>query len=140
VVSYLIGSKYSDYYEETIFDKTSEWLGYHELSATVEVVQPWGEAEVLVWTSSYLHDWGLCRIELYGDLSLNLVAGLSLDINGGITWKRDQLSLPKEGATPEETLLRRREVASDYSYWSGFGISYSFGSIYNNVVNPRFGN
>ena len=139
-IDYLIGGKYFDYYEETIFNKTSEFLEYQSLSVALEVVQPWGEAEAMVWTSNYLHDWGLYRIELYGDLSLNLVAGLSLDVNGGITWKRDQLSLSKEGASPEETLLRRREVASNYTYWGGFGISYSFGSIYNNVVNPRFGN
>ncbi|MBU8933031.1 MAG: hypothetical protein KOO62_03395 [candidate division Zixibacteria bacterium] len=139
-IDYLIGCKYFDYYEKTIYDKTSEFLEYQSLSVALEVVQPWGEAEAMVWTSNYLHDWGLYRIELYSDLSLNLVAGLSLDVYGGITWKRDQLSLSKEGASPEETLLRRREIASNYSYWGGFGISYSFGSIYNNIVNPRFGN
>lgn len=43
------------------------------------------------------------------------------------------------GATLEELLLRRSELASDYRYGFSVGLSYSFGSVYSNVVNPRFG-
>jgi hypothetical protein len=39
-----------------------------------------------------------------------------------------------------EVLLRLRELATEYSFDFGVGLSYTFGSIYNNVVNPRFGN
>jgi hypothetical protein len=52
----------------------------------------------------------------------------------------DQLALVKGGATREEILLKRKELASTYTYFTYFGLSYTFGSIYNNVVNPRFGN
>ncbi|NOZ55257.1 MAG: hypothetical protein GXO73_00510, partial [Calditrichaeota bacterium] len=51
----------------------------------------------------------------------------------------DQLSLPKKGASREEVLLRRRMLATTYSYFVSFGVSYTFGSIYTNIVNPRFG-
>lgn len=51
----------------------------------------------------------------------------------------DQLGLVKGGVTPEEVLLRRRELETQFSYYSSIGLSYTFGSIYNNVVNPRFG-
>jgi hypothetical protein len=51
----------------------------------------------------------------------------------------DQLSLTKEGATAEEVLLRQQQIASQYNYSFKVGFSYTFGSIYNNVVNPRFG-
>jgi len=50
----------------------------------------------------------------------------------------DQLSLPAGGATQEEILLHRQELETAYSYWGSMGISYTFGSIYNNIVNPRF--
>jgi len=30
-------------------------------------------------------------------------------------------------------------LATGYRYFATVGISYSFGSIFNNVVNPRFG-
>jgi hypothetical protein len=48
--------------------------------------------------------------------------------------------LVKAGATTEEVLLRRRELATQFQYFTSFGLNYTFGSIYNNVVNPRFGN
>ncbi|HET7604058.1 MAG TPA: hypothetical protein VFK36_13630, partial [Gemmatimonadales bacterium] len=52
---------------------------------------------------------------------------------------RDQLYLPAAGLTPEEILLQQQELATDYRYFISAGFSYSFGSIFNNVVNPRFG-
>ena len=52
---------------------------------------------------------------------------------------RDQLSLPRSSATDQEILLQRRELATEYQYSLSVGVSYTFGSIYNNVVNPRFG-
>ena len=50
----------------------------------------------------------------------------------------DQLNLNKSGASDEDILLQRRALESQYSYSMSVGLSYSFGSIYNNVVNPRF--
>jgi len=43
-----------------------------------------------------------------------------------------------KGASLEEILLRRRELETSYYYYFSIGLSYTFGSIYNNVVNPRF--
>ena len=37
-----------------------------------------------------------------------------------------------------EVLLRQRELATGYRFFVSGGISYRFGSIFNNVVNPRF--
>ena len=51
----------------------------------------------------------------------------------------DQLSLIKGEATLEQVLLRRTMLETNYSYYFSFGLSYTFGSIYSNVVNPRFG-
>jgi hypothetical protein len=50
------------------------------------------------------------------------------------------LSLRRGDASNEEILVRQRELATGYEYEFGFGISYTFGSIFNNVVNPRFRN
>jgi hypothetical protein len=36
-------------------------------------------------------------------------------------------------------LLRRKQLETSYNYYAYVGISYSFGSIFNNAVNPRFG-
>ena len=52
---------------------------------------------------------------------------------------RDQFYLRRAGATPEEILVRQRQLATGYRYYTQFSVSYSFGSIFNNIVNPRFG-
>jgi hypothetical protein len=50
----------------------------------------------------------------------------------------DQIGLPKSGASEEEVLLQLRQLATSYSYYINFGISYRFGSRINNIVNTRF--
>jgi len=45
----------------------------------------------------------------------------------------------KGDASLEEILLRRRMMETTYSYFALVGVSFTFGSIYTNVVNPRFG-
>ena len=45
----------------------------------------------------------------------------------------------KGGASLEEVLLQRRQLETTYNYFFQVGFSYSFGSIFSNVVNPRFG-
>ena len=42
-------------------------------------------------------------------------------------------------ASLEEVLLQRQELATEYRFFFSVGLSYSFGSIFSNVVNPRFG-
>ena len=72
-------------------------------------------------------------------MSLRIARGLSLNFEGSVSRVRDQLSLPRRDASPEEVLLRLRELQSDYELSFDIGIRYSFGSIFNNIVNPRFG-
>ncbi|MFA9453938.1 MAG: hypothetical protein ACERK6_08490, partial [Candidatus Aminicenantaceae bacterium] len=50
----------------------------------------------------------------------------------------DQLALPIGDASIDEVLLRRRELATDYDYSLSVGFRFTFGSVYSNVVNPRF--
>ena len=40
----------------------------------------------------------------------------------------------------EELYLNTRKLPTTFEYSGGIGLRFQFGSIYNNVVNPRFGN
>jgi hypothetical protein len=51
----------------------------------------------------------------------------------------DQIGLRKEGSSLEDVLLQQKQLATQYYYYISAGLTYTFGSIYNNVVNPRFG-
>jgi hypothetical protein len=127
------------YREETIYSKVKESLFGQSLEATLEVKEPWGTAEASIQGSHYFHNLKMNRLELSGEVSLRLFKGLSLTVDARYERVRDQLSLPKGELLLEEMLLRQRELATDYNYSFSVGLSYTFGSIYSNVVNPRFG-
>jgi hypothetical protein len=74
-----------------------------------------------------------------GEVSLRLARGRSVGAEVSASRIRDQLSLPARGATDEEILLRLRELQSGYQYSVSFNLTYTFGSIFSSVVNPRFG-
>jgi hypothetical protein len=138
-ILYAIGPRTLNYYEETLFGKTEETLVQHELSATYDQREQWGSLEARVEWSQYLHDLELSRLEADGEVSLRIARGLSVSAELNASRIRDQVSLPARGATPEEILLRLRELSSGYEYSFSFGLTYTFGSIFSSVVNPRFG-
>jgi len=127
------------YQEETIYLKTKEHLWSEDLSITLELKEKWGTISASLEGSHYFHDLSKYHAQLYGEVSLRLYKGLSLDILGSGSRIHDQLSLPKMGASFEDVLLMRKQLATSYEYYFSIGISYTFGSIYSNVVNPRFG-
>ena len=91
--------------------------------------------------SHYLDDINKNRLKLFTRVSVRLFKGFTLRVMGSVEIIHDQLSLAKEsGASREDVLLRQSQQATQYDYWGNVGITYTFGSIYNNVVNPRFGN
>ena len=137
---YSIGYNAAHYIDTTIYDKIKEAHPQQSITTAYEVVQKWGTIDVSLEYSNYLHDWSLNNLSLYGRFELRIAKGLSLNMGGGASLIHDQLGLVKGGATTEEVLLRRKEIATQFSYFTNFGFSYTFGSIYNNVVNPRFGN
>ncbi len=138
-LDYQVSFRTIKYYEETIYDRITESRWLESIWATLEFIQPWGSWETQASFSHFLHDFSKNRIELWGNLSLRIVKGLSLSLDGGYSKIHDQIGLPKGEATQEEVLLRRAQLETSYSYWASVGLSYSFGSIYSDIVNPRFG-
>ena len=139
-ILYSIGYNYSDYTDTTIYDKTNEGHFQQSINLAYEVVQKWGSIDVNLNYSNYLYDWSKNNLSLSGFMDLRIAKGLSVSFGGGASLIHDQLGLVKGGATAEEVLLRRKELATQFQYFTSFGLSFTFGSIYNNVVNPRFGN
>jgi len=136
---YRLGFSAVKYREETIYEKTSENVWGQSLSAILEVKQKWGTASAALTGSHFFHDFSKNRLRLSADLSLRLIKGLNFNIDGSYSIIHDQISLPRGGSTLDEILLRRRELETTYNYRFSVGLSYTFGSIYSKVVNPRFG-
>jgi hypothetical protein len=136
---YRLGVEHVRYHEETLFGKLEETLPRHALDVTFEQRERWGSLEASLEGSQYLHDATKYRFEADGEVSWRVVRGLSISAEVMASRIRDQLSLPRRGATPEEIFLRLRELQSGYQYGLQFSLTYSFGSIFSSVVNPRFG-
>lgn len=139
-VDYSVGVSRAAYYEVTLFGTLRDTLARQELSATLDQRQPWGTLEARVEWSQYLRDLSLTHLEFRGETSVRIARGLSFEASLRASRIRDQITLPLRGAAPEEVLLRLRELQSGHEVELSFGLRYTFGSIFNNIVNPRFGN
>ena len=137
-IQYLIGVERVNYEEETIFEKMQETLYRHSLDTSLSLRQPWGTSRVSVEFQQSWHDLTKNSLQFDWNLNVRLFRGFSFDVDGNVSRIRDQLYLVKGEASDEEVLLLRRQLGTAYRYEFGFGITYQFGSIFNNVVNPRF--
>lgn len=139
-VNYKISYGANKYLEETVFFKTRENLWNQTITSSLSLIEQWGSVSLGLYGASYLHDMNKYEFGIDASCSMNLIKGLSLNLFGSYSKIRNQIGLPRGGASLEEVLLQRRQLETGYSYFGSIGFSYSFGSIYNNIVNPRFGN
>jgi hypothetical protein len=137
-VLYSAGVAAFRYSDTTIFDKLEEVRPEHSVVASLELRQPWGSLSSSVEGGNYLDDFTKWRTVLYNSLNARLFKGFSVSFYGSFAVIRDQLYLAKSGATDEEILLQRRQLATSYRYYGGVSLNYNFGSIFNNIVNTRF--
>jgi len=136
-VSYMVGPQRFRYWEPTIYDRKEEQLYEQAIRVNFDFQQPWGSIDIVGEGSSFLHDWQKHRLELEANLSLRIVKGLFVRLSADARMIRDQLYLPKGDASLEEILLERKALATDYELELKVGIGYTFGSIYNSIVNTR---
>jgi hypothetical protein len=139
-INYNIGPNGHWYNDTTIYNKTEEVVWDQNLSIAAEFVQQWGRISFNTAYSNYLHDFSMNNISINTSLNLRIAKGLEFYVYAGYSIIHNQIGLPKGDVTQEELLLQQRELKTDYSFWGNAGISYTFGNLYNNVVNPRFGN
>ncbi|NOR45254.1 MAG: hypothetical protein GQ534_06665 [Candidatus Delongbacteria bacterium] len=135
---YKAGWTFAKYNETTIYNYNAEGRFNQSLEISMEIKKPWGSIETNLTGSNYFFDIEKNRLDIFSAISLNVVKGLSVSLYGRYSIIHDQLNLPRGERDPEELLLKKNELATQYTFWSSVGISYTFGSIYNNVVNSRF--
>lgn len=126
------------YEDTTIFDKLRETFPVYITAAEYATQQPWGQSSVRLEHRGYLSDASKRSTALSGEMSVRLFRGFSVRFGGEYSWIHDQVYLPKGERDQADVLLRRRALLTGYEYNAFFGFRYTFGSIFNNVVNPRF--
>lgn len=138
-IRYQLGLDRYVYDDTTIFDKTAETLVDQSLSVSLNAVQPWGSVGLSVEAAQYLKDLSLNHLGVFANVSMRLMRGLSLNGFASVSSIHDQLYLSRADLSAVDVYLQRRQLATNYQYSVYAGLSYTFGSIFNNVVNPRFG-
>jgi hypothetical protein len=136
---YEAGPNFYKYRELTVFDRLEETVPRHQMDVSLRFRQPWGSMNAFWGTSQDLQHLERYRSSLSGGADVRLFKGFSFNVYASHAKIKNQISLPKAGATQEEVLLRLRQLATNYSYSFNVGFTYSFGSIFTSVVNPRFG-
>ncbi len=137
VFAYKIGYFHNDYIEQTIYLKDTEGIFSHSLDVQVRYRQPWGNVYARLIGSTFLNDFTKNRIQLNGSFSVRLLKGLAARFSGRFELIRDQINLPGGDASLEDVLLQQKQIATDYETSLSVGLSYTFGSAFNNVINTR---
>jgi hypothetical protein len=138
-IAYILDARHNLYFDSTLYDKINETLFGHGIETNMAFNQKWGTIELGLDYHNYFHKWKFLNLEAYLELEIRITGGLSFTVFTFGELLRDQIYLPKERASLEDVLTRRRELESGYRFGTHFGINYRFGSKLNNFVNPRFG-
>lgn len=135
---YSIGPQYYNYVDTTIYDKLDEWVGRHGLSMQFEQTKKWGDVYISFGVQQYFHDLRLYNAYMNPGIEWQIFKGFSINLGGYISFVNDRINIAKSDITDEDILLQIKQLDTDFTYFTHFGINYRFGSKYNNFVNPRF--
>jgi len=138
ILRYRVAPIWRDYLSETIYSRQSEYLIQQSLHTQLRFDRSWGRFNLEATAWSYFHDPDLNRLELSPSIHIRLIRGLSLTLSGDYRFINDQLFLPMEGLSDLDILTGRVMRPTSYDFRVSAGIAWSFGSLYNHVVNPRF--
>jgi hypothetical protein len=127
------------YRETTQFGMLRATLWTESLSVTLDLREKWGTISTSVSGVNYLNHFTKGHVDTFGTISLNLYKGLNFFILGGWSLIHDQLSLRLRPPTDDEIYLRLVALQTNSSYFFAVGVQFTFGSIFTNVINPRFG-
>ncbi len=138
ILRYSVGLRATRYVDTTVFGRLRETRPLQDLAMATDIRQPWGNVYGAAIWSQYLHDGRRRRLSLDLGIEYRVLAGLN--IGAGLNYARiaDQLNIPGVNLTDQERLLQLRELQSGSSASLSVGLSYTFGSVFSNVVNPRF--
>jgi hypothetical protein len=135
---YSAGAIHFRWQRPTIFGvERSETRPVHKVIATLSQRQTWGTLQLTLQGQQFLHDPTKYNLRFTTFTNLRLGKGLQLNVRGTVARVRDQLYLPADGLTDEQILVRQQALATDFNVNLNVGLSYTFGSIYNTVVNRR---
>ena len=105
-----LGINHHDYYEETIYNKRSEFVSNLHMSAASVIQGKWGNIINVIEGAFYIHDFRKNNFEWVNIFDFRLFKGFSINALFVVNLIHDQLYLEKGNLTLEEVLLHRKEL------------------------------
>ena len=136
-LAYKVGYNFYEYFERTIYGFLNQKMFNQSLTLNLRYREKWGSVYSYLVASQFLDQPDQNRLTLNNYINLRIIRGLSLRISGNFQLIRDQINLPSGEASIEDLLLRQRQISTDFQNRISLGLSYTFGSIFNNIVNTR---
>ncbi len=136
-LAYKIGYNFYEYFEKTIYGFNNQQMFNQSLTLNLRYREKWGSIYSYLVASQFVDQPDQNRLTFNNYINLRVFRGLSLRISGNFQLIRDQINLPKGEASIEDLLLRQRQISTNFQNRVSLGLSYTFGSIFNNIVNNR---
>ncbi|HUR10381.1 MAG TPA: hypothetical protein VM012_03380 [Flavitalea sp.] len=148
---YQIGPVYNNYIDTSYYNKTSEWNVKHNLSLNVGFTQKWGNINANLSWENFLNSFTLENksikgkdintLSVGGFMEYRVVKGLTIFVSSFANFTKGVYpNIERKYFTRDDLLTNAQQYPTQKALYMSFGINYRFGSIYNNVVNPRFSN
>lgn len=139
-VAYRVGGRAIDYVQPTVLNVESERVGQHKCSVTFDRVSLWGTARVSLDAASYFDRFSSNHVQGFLSLAIRLNRFVLANVTASGSRIHDQREVPRASPVPEDVLLQRRLLETQYDYSVSLGVTVTAGSIYSTVANLRFGN
>lgn len=134
---YVVNTSRVAYQDTTVFGRLEETVFQHEVSLNYEAREPWGNANIGMGLSQYLDRTDAWSFDVRGDIRYRVFRGFSVNLEGHYRRVHDQIYLSQEDLSEEDILLGRRRLPTESELELQIGVSFTFGSIFNNAVNER---
>lgn len=136
-LSYGVNRVFNRYYDSTIYLLTEEALWAQVLRTNMSFTQKWGTFNSTITYTSYLHDGGINNLSASVSFNIRIGGGLFFNVYTSGAKVQDQIYLKNGSVSLQDVLTRGRVLPSRYNFNSGVGLTFRFGSKFNNFVNPR---
>jgi hypothetical protein len=146
---YQVGPSYNSYIDTAYYNSPHHLVFSQKLSLNVGYTQKWGNLNFNANWGNFLNAFTLDSGRVKGRnvntlslgtyLEVRIIKGLSFYVSSSADFTKGIYpNIPRKFFSRDDLLTNTRQYPTQKGLYSYFGINYRFGSIYNNVVNPRF--
>jgi hypothetical protein len=107
------------------------------MDVNLRLRRDWGDVTMFMQGSCFLNDWSRNHLSINGRVGVRVFKGMTFNMGGTFRIVNDQITLPRGNTTLEDILLGQKQLATAYNSNVNFGVRYTFGALYNNIVNTR---